>query len=186
MVAPIKNISMKILIIIIMSLFCNCSKDNLWKDDELSIPKTPYLGNELRMNGYFYHPYGTPEKLTIYFFYKDGTILLAGDHYEMNNRVEFEQSFTTNEFIEKRRNIKYCWGVFKIEGNNIRFERWYPSEKPYKSYIREGIIMNDTTFQINTSYRMVNGKKTELASENEIYHFRQFSPKPDSTNQYIK
>jgi hypothetical protein len=36
------------------------------------------------------------------------------------------------------------------------------------------------------SYRMKNGKKTEVKVMNETYHFKQHSPKPDSTNTFIK
>jgi len=52
--------------------------------------------------------------------------------------------------------------------------------------VREGDIINDTTFVISVSYRMKKGKKTEVKARNETYHFKQFSPQPDSTNNFIK
>jgi hypothetical protein len=73
--------------------------------------------------------------------------------------------------------------VFIIEDNVIKFERWYPSERPYNAFVREGVILKDTTFHITKSYRS-NG--TEKREKDEIYHFRKFSPKPDSTNVYVK
>ena len=84
------------------------------------------------------------------------------------------------------KNIKFFWGVFNIKNNQILYERWCPSEPPYRTYVREGNIINDTTFVITKLYRMVNGKKTEESELNEVYHFKQFSPKPDSTNKFIK
>jgi len=33
---------------------------------------------------------------------------------------------------------------------------------------------------------MVNEEKTDEIEINEIFHFREFSPKPDSTNVFIK
>ena len=33
---------------------------------------------------------------------------------------------------------------------------------------------------------MKKGKKTEVKARNETYHFKQFSPQPDSTNNFIK
>ena len=73
--------------------------------------------------------------------------------------------------------------MFLIEDNNIKFDRWYPSERPYQAFVREGVILNDTTFHITKSYRS-NGN-TEARVRDEIYHFRKFSPKPDSTNRFI-
>ncbi|MCD4771827.1 MAG: hypothetical protein K8R41_00420 [Bacteroidales bacterium] len=183
----IKSMGLKLLLIMaIMSLVSNCSKVKIWKDDELSIKRIPYTEYQLKLKGYYYQKYGNPEKLTIYFFYNDGTLLLAGDSYDINETIEFEQSFITKEFIEKRRNIKYCWGVFNINGNNMKFERWYPSQRPYKAYVRAGTILNDTTFHITESYRMQDGKKTEVDVEDEIYHFKQLNPKPDSTNSFVE
>jgi hypothetical protein len=51
--------------------------------------------------------------------------------------------------------------------------------------VRAGQILNDTTFVIAESYRMNEGKKTEVKERNETYHFKQFNPKPDSTNRFI-
>jgi hypothetical protein len=81
---------------------------------------------------------------------------------------------------------KYNYGRFLIENDNIKFERWYPGSPPLPAYIRSGTILNDTTFVITEIYRMKNGNKTEVETgRNEIYHFKQFSPKPDSTNRYV-
>jgi hypothetical protein len=84
-------------------------------------------------------------------------------------------------------NSKFNWGVFQVNGANIKFERWYPSSGgPLKAYISSGEILNDTTFLITESYRMQKGNKTELKDRNETYYFREFSPKSDSTNKFIK
>jgi hypothetical protein len=82
---------------------------------------------------------------------------------------------------------KINWGIFQVEGSIIKFERWYPSSGGgLPAYVRAGEILNDTTFVITESYRMQKGKKTEIRERNEIYHFHKFSPKPDSTNTFIK
>jgi len=52
---------------------------------------------------------------------------------------------------------------------------------PHRGNVREGIILNDTTFQI-TKYT----SGSNVSERNEVYHFREFHPKPDSTNKYIK
>lgn len=50
-------------------------------------------------------------------------------------------------------------------------------------YTKRGSILNDSTFVIKTVSEF-DRKKT--LPENTTYHFRQFSPKPDSTNKFIE
>ena len=81
---------------------------------------------------------------------------------------------------------KISWSVFQFDGNNIQFERWYPSSGgPFPAYVRSGEILNDTTFIITEIYRMKDGVKTDVEESNEVYQFQAFSPKPDSTNRFI-
>ena len=54
--------------------------------------------------------------------------------------------------------INYLGGVFIINGQSIKFEKWYPSSGGgLPAYVREGDIINDTTFVISVSYRMKKG-----------------------------
>jgi hypothetical protein len=119
------------------------------------------------------------------FFYQNG-IILDGGGFPINEVVKRETEYKNGAFYSHVKEIKYSWGVFIIEGNKISFERWYPSEPPYKAFVNTGEILNDTTFKITESYRMQNGEKTKVHTENAIYHFKQLSPKPDSTNSFIK
>ena len=173
---------MKLLILIILQmLFTQCCSF-LCDDDELSLPLIPYTGNELRIDGYYYQ-IGDDGKgfYDVYFFYKNGIILnLGGGQNSLYELDEYVERCKQNKYVYSS---KIGWGIFVIEGNNIKFERWYPKEKPYYAYVREGIILNDTTFHITKSYRS-NG--TNYSPEDEIYYFRKFSPKPDSTNNFIK
>lgn len=184
MVTPGKSKIMKHLLLVIVILLGSCKKNKFVKDDELSIQRTNYTGNQLRINGYYYQLidgalYG------VYCFYANGVIQHLGDGYKLSELAGFEQLITTKDFNDKSKAVKYFWGVFKIEGNSIQFERWYPSEPPYKAYVRSGTILNDSTFKITESYRMQGGQKTEVTSLNETYHFKKFSPKPDSTNAFV-
>lgn len=79
----------------------------------------------------------------------------------------------------------YWWGAFNIEDDNIAFEKWYPSEAPYKAHISEGKIINDSTFLITKRYRLVDGIQTKVKVIDDEYHFRQFKQKPDSTNNFM-
>lgn len=181
----IKSMGIKLLLIMaIMSLASNCSKDKIWKDDELSLKKVDYTGNQIRIDGYYYQ-IKDDYHFDIYFFYNNGIIIAAGGVF--NSIIEMNE-YINNEFLNDMnyQNYKSNWGVFNINKNIIQFERWYPSDPPLKAYIRAGTILNDTTFHITESYRMKDGEKTEIDVEDEIYHFKQLSPKPDSTNSFVE
>lgn len=82
------------------------------------------------------------------------------------------------------RKFKDYWGIFNIKNDSIVFERWYPSSGgPFPAYLRSGKILNDTTFVITKSFRSKIGNEEQQL--NETYHFRKFSPKPDSTNIFV-
>jgi len=168
--------------ITIVVLISNYSCALFCKNDKLSLPKQPYNGNELRIDGYYYNIY-YEQKIRTYFFYNDGTLLHDGAGHDFDKLDEYEQSINLKTATEKRGKMQLLWGVYAIDGNVIKFERWYPDQPCYPSYVREGIILNDTTFHIIKSYRS-NG--SEMSTENSVYHFKQFSPKPDSTNSFIK
>lgn len=158
--------------------------DALTGHDELTFDKRPYLGDELRMDGYFYHQYTAPAgrhssgEITghdIYFFYRNGVVRYVGS-------LESLDSLTNEKFMDGT--ARYEWGLFQVDGDRIAFERWYPPSKTYTvAEIRSGRILNDTTFVI-TALQRSNGEN--LTQREETYHFRPFSPKPDSTNRFIK
>ncbi len=150
-------------------------------DDILSFQKTLYSGSELRTDGYYYNEY-TPGYLTVYFFFRDGTVLY-GSSFPINELQSREEEYRNGGHYHFSKGLKYCWGVFQIEEDKIAFERWYPSQPPLKVLRRSGIILNDSTFQITKSMRIDGSNVKDI---NELYHFKAFSPKPDSTNNYIK
>ena len=175
---------MKFLIMIaLMNLTSNCTKDKLLKDDELSIKVTDYKGNKLKLDGYFYQQ-KNKYYYDIYCFYNNGILLAAGGTFLSVAEMD---DYLNREFINNKsyQIHKSNWGVFILENNNIKFERWYPGDPPLKAHVREGTIANDSTFTITESYRIQKGKKTEVIARSETFHFKAFSPKPDSTNKFI-
>lgn len=164
----------------------NCKKSGLFQDDELSLSKQDYTGNQIRIDGYYYFNYSNNsiDYLSTFILYQNGIILYGGSRL-LSELPELEKSYKDGTFYNNVKSIKFAWGVYKIEGSKITFEGWY-GERPYRVFGQEGLILNDTTFRITQSYRMKNGKKTEVESKNEVYHFKSFSPKPDSTNSFVK
>jgi uncharacterized protein YneR len=53
-------------------------------------------------------------------------------------------------------------------------------------FIREGKILNDTTFHILRSYKDTEDGIEELLEEDEMYYFDHIKYKPDSTNTFIE
>lgn len=163
------------------------SCDLLFEDDPLSIARQNYNGNQLRVDGYYYVGYYANSNyyFNTFFLYRNGTLLNTGAE-ESGDFIQFEtrlQSFNSDFW---KNGPKYYWGVFVIDSAEIKFEKWYCAEGVCSAYIRAGKIVNDTTFLITEKYKIVNGKKSKLRESNEIYHFKQYSPKPDSTNNYIQ
>lgn len=171
-----------VVLAVLLSLTSSCKKD-IMKDDALSIQRTSYTGDELRIDGYYYQEVDN-SFFSIYFFYRNGVLLSAGGVFSNENAIEeyIKKEFLRNEGYRKN---KTFWGIFNIEGDTIKFERWYPSEPPLKAYVREGEILNDTTFVITESYHLVDGHRADLTQRNEVYHFKEFTPKPDSVNLFV-
>lgn len=144
------------------------------KDEELTLQKVPYTGNEIRTDGYYYSYYvnsTSHEYIVVFFLYKNGIILSAGT-YEKTDFDIFEKAMLVRYgSLEKQ---KIGWGVFIVQDNKIEYEQWSTSVGGGLPVFRSFYdIENDTTLK-NPAGRM--------------YHFRQFSPKPDSTaaNKWIK
>jgi hypothetical protein len=163
-----------------MCMSC-CSK--IFPDAKLSMQRKDYNGNELRIDGYYFREDNTSSRMIIYLLYNNGVLLYGGAPLisEIEKR---KQEFASGEWHNTRKNDKAAWGIFCIDGKNIRIEKWEPSTGiGLPVYIREGNILNDTTIHITIGYSSDGSDRRKL---NEVYHFREFSPKPDSTNVYIK
>jgi len=163
---------------IILSL---SSCDKILVDDELTLNKKPYTSNQLQTDGYYFCKFGNIYR--IYFLFRDGVVLSGGDVFE-DKLKEQEKKYVDGSFFESKKENKLYWGVFNLDTNIILIEKWYPSSGGgMPVYLDKGEIQNDSTFLITKSIRSKTGEEKEL---NEIYHFKQFSPKPDSTNVFVK
>ena len=166
--------------------FSSCQELITYKD--FILKRTPYTGNELRIDGYYYRiakeSDGSNRIYDISCFYRNGILLNMGGG---TLSLEKTDEYIRKSFIEDSPNPKhdwFRWGLFVINNQTIKFERYYAANDITRwTYIREGKILNDTTFRITVFYRSDGSERREV---DEIYHFRQFSPKPDSTNNFIK
>lgn len=170
---------LKSLLLSTITILLSCRGER-W-DDKLTLPKQNYNGNELRIDGYFYN-ITESNNYEILFLYRNGTVL-HGSYASFSELNGLEQSYIDGTYYNIIKNDKPSWGRFIIEGNVISREFWQPSSGgPLDTYTHSGVILNDTTFHITQSWKSHKPKKKN--NLDRIYHFKQFSPKPDSTNAY--
>ena len=171
---------MKAIVLLILAISLNlfmtcCSK--LFPDENLTMKRKDYVGNELKTDGYYSY-YFSEGKSYGTFFYKNGVVLdVPGKDGNYS-----EERFLDEELIKHVKQHKSYWSIFEINNDTIIIQGWgYSDGGGLPVVTRYGKVLNDTTFVINKSE--CRGKITEI---NEVYYYRQFSPKPDSTNVYIK
>lgn len=169
---------MTTILLIIITVILSCRGER-W-DDKLTLPKQDYNGSELRVDGYYYHE--SDDAYEVFFFYRNGTTLYGGFPL-MSEIANKETTYLNGSYYNFIKNDKTSWGRFIIEGNVISREFWRPSSGgPSEVYTHSGVILNDTTFQITKAWRSCKPKKKN--DLDRVYHFKQFLPKPDSTNAY--
>lgn len=164
---------------LILIFFVSCQK---WvKDEELTIARQPYNGNELRLDGYYYYM-RDGIIFDTYFFYRNGVLIYGGasDSISSDPVCTMDQVFKSDSFVHTLNKDDY--GVFLIQNDSIVFEKWglVQGSKPVDRYL--GKIMNDTTFIIS---RIESPYSGDYYQDNILFRFHSFSPKPDSTNAYI-
>ena len=175
--------TMKTIYLTILIMLFSCAKNDNVSDDVLTLKKTIYTGTQLKTNGYYYMLENNNIN-SIFFLYKNGIINSFGA--SGSNFLEAESNFTNSHVLDIVYNNKYNWGLFIIENNNLKIEKWQTGNgSPFPAYFNTGKILNDTTFQLTELYRLRNGQKTEFVETNYTYHFRKYSPKPDSINNFI-
>ena len=134
----------------------------------------------MNINGYYYYQWTNQEVREVLVLYNNGvcleTSIEGSENYELANNIQ-------NGLNPNYRNIKFVWGLYNIYDTIIQIEKWYPSEVYFPVYKRIGRVLNDSTFTITNSSRC---DGSEGATQEEIWHFKPYSNKPDSTNPYIE
>jgi len=155
-----------------------CSK--MFPDDNLTLQRIDYNGNELRLNGYYYCYFENTDITVIHFLFRNGIIRNAGGYSRFfeNNREQEMLSYYN-------KSTKTDWGVFVVDGNKIQLEQWIEAPSGVRLTVnrRSGYIENDSTIHLTESYNFATKETRQI---NELWNFREFSPKPDSTNVFIK
>lgn len=175
-----EKLKLTLFLALVVLFVSSCSK---WLENEkLTLQKTPYTGNELRLDGYYYDM-EDGKIWSTYFFYRNGILHygIASDTLD-NDLVKYDAWFASEYYSEHLRSGRRRWGVFEIHDDSIVFERWGILEGGDPVLRFSGRILNDTTFIIT---KCENPHSGDVCQEQDLFHFRHFSPKPDSTNMFI-
>jgi hypothetical protein len=140
------------------------------KYEPLLLSRTPYQGNELRTNGFWYHvrysQFEEEPSMNLYFLYRDGTFLRATTVHVTDPSKVTMDSISHQGHDDFNRQT--AWGVFQVEDSVLKWSKWYwQSLGSGHAYLTTLKILNDTCF-----------KKEEVE---EYYYFYPFDYKPDST-----
>lgn len=174
-------------LLMLFTLMTNCEKNKLCNDDELSLQKVDYKGNQLRINGYYFGDVNRNSSkpfANIYYLYNNG-IFFTSDASDLDEA----EAGTINVDIENSfgKQIKGLWGVFQINDNVIEIERWRSRTNGCETTIYErGDILNDTTFIITKREYREKGTASKTETPNSTFYFRPLDAKPDSTNSFIR
>ncbi|MCK9301406.1 MAG: hypothetical protein M0P23_08530 [Bacteroidales bacterium] len=154
--------------------------------EDMYLTRNNYISDKLRIDGYYYDKEPNSDRVALgYFFYQNGVSYDSNNDY-LDSFNEIEESIKNYNEVYKK--YAYGWGVFIVKDSTILIEQYVQSALNKKlTAIFSGEILNDTTFTLNERYKLdQNGDKYDVYEFDVTYHFRQYSSKPDSTNNYIK
>ena len=177
----------KFCIIVFLFLLIGC-KDFFIKDKEFSMKAIPYTREELKINGYYYK--NTDKGYSrVLIFYSNG-VQFGGNGMSIPT-IEIENKLRDPDYTKYFRDNQSCWGPFEINNNVLRFEFYDIFGHNWLTCIAHCEILNNTTFNIKKVTYSKTGKEVDVNKYSTSYHslgewhFKQFSPKPDSTNNFI-
>ena len=177
----------KICMLCFMLFLYSCK--NIFIDDKFSIKCVPYTGSELRIDGYYYKKWlweeGNKRFIDYFIFYSNG--VSATGHMEAENLCDVENrlaNWSDNKWLKD--NI-YIWGPFSIHDDKLIMQFYEPSDYLSKRVLElSGTILNDSAFYLEKITLACTGKEiTGRFFATGEYCFKQYSPKPDSTNNFI-
>ena len=182
-----KQLIMKILLLFIFFSILNIS---CFKQAEnLTLSKREYYGS-LKMNGYYFTSWENKGGNDVAFFlYKNGLMFdFGGVGYDLNMNLLTKDQVRDSSIryimnLYPNRSLQYDWGLFNIDSNQIVAEKWLTNPGgSYRVGQYVGEIVNDSTLLLPMTYTY----PPEGNEPKRIFRFRQFLPKPDSTNNFIK
>lgn len=166
-------------------LLSRCEKSGLCEDDELTLKKVDYAGNQLSIDGYYFGDItenSTPAYAEIYYLYRNGVFFTSSA-----SLLDDAEAGTIDVPLGPGNKPKRSFGLFQINGNTIEIDRWQGSVTGCEETIYEkGNIVNDSTFVITRREFREDGEATNVRDVNFTFKFRPLPEKPDSSNSFIE
>jgi len=169
------RIIISLLFVVTGFMSCKCDIDGF------SFSRRNYTGNSMRTDGYYYNFSVDSQGDTVYqykIFYINGVCINQGTR----NINELEASFVNGSFLNNLNNKRYSWGIYSVQADSImQVQYWFP-----RYGCKDGATVLSSLWKIDndTTLKLVSGSNT--IRDNDKLIFRQFSPKPDSTNSFIR
>ena len=157
---------------------------------DLGISPNQSLHDWLRPDGYYYEVVtDTPQSgrvLTeMVILYQNG-VAIAGGSFEVSSLMELDEAVGSIDNNGLYRESRDFWGIFSSDSQNIAIAHWGPRSCGKYGIRREGQVQNETTFVLTSQTDI--DDNAPFSVEPEVfrrYHFRGFSPKPHSTNDFV-
>jgi len=167
----------KVLVISTISLLilmgCNTTKSIIMSSEH------PIKENIIEMKGFFCREY-KPNVYEIIFLYKNSVLLNIGSCSMCEGKTVNEIVENQLEMLDNLKERKDYWGAFSIRDYRIHLKKYFPiGWGSYSVKESSGIVIDKETIKITH----INDEKLE---KSRVYQFYPYSPKPDSTNQFIK
>ncbi len=172
----------------------SCEKKSENKNfEELILKRIENIGNNLKISGYYYENLDAlnDKYASAFCLYSNGILISLGSFQKINFFQNVEKLLTDKNF-KNYFTSRSGWGIFTIQSTEITIENWgnkIATNQPYPAFGKIGKIIDNSTIEIYQMYKIE--KKQKINLDHSLfylptsYHFREFSPKPDSTNNFI-
>ncbi len=162
------------------------SLNNCEKSSEFELIKEPYLGEGLRIDGYYYRMYFNDntnhEAVEVYFLYRDGVLLYGGDK-DFDSFTQIEDLYNQGSH-DSAKDFQSFWGIFTIDGVSLNIKKWETKQgNNLPLFEMKCTILNDTSFVRNENSV---SDRSGSVFPNDTFNFKQLLPKPDSLNQFVQ
>lgn len=128
---------------------------------------------KLRMDGYYLSiSKGEIHTFKAFVLYQNGVMQFANGY----TYPEIKDYFIINQ-MDAEPNKRLHWGVYDIQDEVMKVQYWgLPSGGGYPVAKLEGRLLTHTSFYV----------KSKRTGQVDTFYFREYLPKPDSTNQFIE
>ena len=159
-----------IISLIFIVLFLSCDK---YSRKDFSFERMDYEGDEIQINGYFYDKRNADE-YEVFYLYRNGVVFGPHIYRQHTSQSDLEENLRSRALTHTEDGTPPDWGIFQVIDDDVILEVWDQiGGGPYPVHRMEGVIQENNTLDFS-------------AINEGVFEFQEFSPKRDSTNQWIE